>query len=70
MNLEHQRKFLQKINENNKIFKTIEEKNKIIALYKSGLSCNEIAKLYKCSKYPVLKVLIVGLIKIYMRIIK
>ena len=57
LNLEHQRKHLQKHNESSKIFKTEEDKQEVIRLYRSGLSCNQIAKKYNCSKYPVLKIL-------------
>ena len=55
--LEKQGKFLQQFNQKNKLFKTEEDKQKVIDLYNSGLSCNQIAKKFNCSKFPILNVL-------------
>lgn len=46
-------KHLQKYNEQNRKV----DKDKAIQLYNSGLSCNQIAEIFKCSKFPVLKAL-------------
>jgi 5-methylcytosine-specific restriction endonuclease McrA len=56
MYLKHQQK-LKLRNEQNKTFKTEEDIQKVIDLYKSGLSCNQIAKEFNCSKFPVLRVI-------------
>lgn len=56
-NLLHQRKFLQQYNENNKRFKTQEEIDLVIALYRQGMSSIQIAKKFNCSKPTILKIL-------------
>lgn len=53
----HQKRTLQKYNEQNKLFKNRKEINEVIALYKSGLSSIEIAKKFECSKPTILKIL-------------
>ena len=53
----HAKNVLGKYVEAAKIFKTKEDKNKVLTLYVKGLSCNEIAKMYNCSKSPVLGIL-------------
>jgi 5-methylcytosine-specific restriction endonuclease McrA len=51
--LQKQVKFLQ---EHNKLFNKFQEK-KIKDLYKQGLSCNQIAKKFNCSKSPILRII-------------
>ena len=56
-NIEHQRKYLQKFNEQAKIFKTQEDEQKVIDLYLSGKTTREIGNIFKTSKTAVSKVL-------------
>lgn len=51
--LQKQVKFLQEFN---KLFTPVKEKQ-IKYLYKKGLSCNQIAKKYNCSKSPILRII-------------
>jgi hypothetical protein len=52
-----QGKYLQKFNEQTKIFKTEEDVNKAKQLYLSGKTTREIGKIFGCSKVPVERVL-------------
>lgn len=52
-----QGKYLQKFNKQNEIFKTNEDKQKVIDLYLSGKSSVEISKMFKCSKPVILRIL-------------
>jgi len=51
--LQKQVRYLQELN---KLF-TLDQEKEIIELYKSGLSCNKIAKNFNCSKTPILRII-------------
>lgn len=55
--LQKQGKYLQAFNEKSKVFKTEKDIQKAIEFYSSGMSLKQIAEYFKCSVFPVKKVL-------------